>query len=66
MDNQNNTKVMPYLDGGDVCWIVFGVGGIVGGGGGSGGGGKRVHLVNHSMEDPHPLALPAPTPANVS
>ena len=32
IDNQNNTKVMRYLDGGDVCWFIFGVGGIVGGG----------------------------------
>jgi hypothetical protein len=61
MDNQNNTKVMRYLDGGDVCWFVFGVGGIVGGGSGSGSGGKRVHLIDHSTEilipwpfQPHP------------
>ena len=39
MDNKNNTKLMHYLDGGDVCWFVFGVCGIVSGGVG------RVHLV---------------------
>ena len=37
---------MCYLDGGDVCWFIFGVSGIVSGGSGSGGGGKRVHLVD--------------------
>ncbi len=40
MDNKNITIVMRYLDGGDVCWFVFVVGGVVGGGGGG-----RVHLV---------------------
>ncbi len=62
MDNQNNTKVMRYLDGGDVCWFVFGVGGIVGSGSGSGGGGKRVHLVDHSTEILIPWPFQPPSP----
>ena len=39
MDNKNNTKVMGYLDGGDVCWFVFVISK------GNGGGGGHVHLV---------------------
>ncbi len=46
MDNKNNTKVICYLDGGDVCGFVFVVIGIVVGSGGGGGGG-RIHRVNH-------------------
>ncbi len=62
MDNQKNTKVMRYLDAGDVCWFVFGVGSIVGGGSGSGRGGKRVHLVNHSTEILIPWPFQPPPP----
>ena len=45
MDDKNNTKVVCYLDGGDVCGFV-GSGGVGSGGGviGSGGGG-RVYLL---------------------
>ncbi len=62
MDNKNNTKVMCYLDGGDVCWFIFGVGGIVGGGSGSSGGGKWVHLVDHSTEILIPWLFQPPPP----
>ena len=34
MDNKNNTKVICYLDGGDVCGFVFVVSGVIGGGSG--------------------------------
>jgi hypothetical protein len=61
MDNQNNTKIMRCLDGGDV-WFVFGVGGIIGGGSGSGGGGKWVHLVDHLMEILIPWPFQPPPP----
>ena len=44
MDNKDNTKIIRYLDGGDVCGFV-----VVGGGSGGGGGG-RVHLVDHSTD----------------
>ncbi len=43
MDNKNNTKIIRYLEGGDVCGFVFiGVG--------SGGCGGRVHLVDPLTE----------------
>ena len=43
MDNKNNTKILLYLDQGDVCGFIF-----VGSGGSCGGG--CVHLVDHSTE----------------
>ncbi len=51
-DNKNNTKVICYLDGGDVCGFIFVVFVVVAVGGSSGGGGERgcVHLVDHLTE----------------
>ena len=64
MDNNNNSKLRYYLDGGDVCGFIFVVVGGVGAGGGSGGGGEcgRVHLVDHSTEIliPRPFQPPPP------
>ena len=57
MNNNNNTKIIRYLDGGDVCGFVVVVVGVgVGGGGGCGRGGGRVHLVNLLME----ILIPRP------
>ena len=42
MENENNTKLIHYLDGGDVCGFI--VGSVVGGGSG------RVHLIEWSTE----------------
>ena len=42
MNNKNNTKIMRYLDRGDVCGFVF----VCGGGDSI----RRVHLVDHLME----------------
>ena len=47
MDNENNTKIIRYLDGGDVCGFIFFIISVVGVGSGSGGG---IHLVDHSTE----------------
>jgi hypothetical protein len=52
MDDKNNTKVVCYLDGDDVCGFVFVVGGVVG----DSGGGERVHLADHSTE----ILIPRP------
>ena len=57
MDKRNNTKIIHYLDGGDVCGFV-----VVIAGSGSGGGGRRIHLVDHSTKIliPRPFQLPPP------
>ena len=60
MDNKNNTKVICYLDGGDVCGFVFIVFVSVGVGGGESG---RFHLVDHltdRMLIPLPFQPPPP------
>ncbi len=62
MDKKNTNKIS-YLDGGDVCGFVFVIVGVVIGSGGRGG---RVHLVDPSIGDPHPPALPAPAPTDIS
>ena len=57
MIDNKNTKIICYLDGGDVCGFVVVVVGVgVGGGGGCGRGGGRVHLVNLLME----ILIPQP------
>ena len=60
MDNKNNTKIICYLDGGDVCgFVVVSIGVVVGSGSGSGGGSGgsggsgRIHLIDHLTEIPH-------------
>jgi hypothetical protein len=60
--NKKNTKVIRYLDGGDVCGFVFVIVVVVGGGSGGRGGGGRVHLVDHSTEIliPRPFQLLPP------
>ena len=61
MDNKKNTKVIRYLDWGDVCGFVFVVVGVVIGSGGSGNGG-RVHLIEYSTEILIPRTLQSPPP----
>ena len=60
MDNNNNTKITHYLDGGDVCGFVV----VVVGGSGRGRGCGRVHLVDHSTEIliPQPFHFQPPPP----
>ena len=59
MDNDNNTKLIRYLDWGDVWGFVFVGGGVVIGSSGSGAGG-RVHLVDHSTEILIPRSFQSP------
>ena len=57
IDNKNNTKIICYLDRGEVCGFVFG-----------GGNGGRVHLVNNLTEifPLHGRHLPLPArPHNI-